>query len=248
MTTSPDCNDDRDYEEYLHQKSKDQNAMLIDVVHKLSSALVYPECSNSETNEKLWNLYAQQWKPDAPWVIKMGQDKTQSPGTAYQCVGEEWSEKKDLQYIIETFIDPYVNSSSSHVGEIGSGGGRVAHQVYPRVKSLMCFDISQSMLDQARSYLDKAPNVTFHHLTTGSGFPSEVYGTFDFIYSFDVFVHLDLHTIWQYFQELYKLLKVNGQAFISTANVMSPLGWARFSKQQKYSVGGFYCTLVVVIL
>jgi hypothetical protein len=61
-------------------------------------------------------------------------------------------------------------------------------------------------------------------------------------YSFDVMVHIDLHTIWKYLLEIRRVLKdETGRAFISTANLEAPGGWERFTKQKEYSVGGFYC-------
>ena len=35
-------------------------------------------------------------------------------------------------------------------------------------------------------------------------------------------------------------MKEDGKAFVSTANLLTPLGWDRFQKQSKYTVGGFY--------
>ena len=65
-------------------------------------------------------------------------------------------------------------------------------------------------------------------------------GVYDFIYVFDVFVHFDLHTMWRYFEEMHRMLKPEGVAFISTANLLTPGGWTRFSRQSRFTVGGFY--------
>ena len=90
---------------------------------------------------------------------------------------------------------------------------------------------------------------------------------FDFIYSFDCLVHVDLHTQFSYFQQgnffrfsmtmnVQKQMKcqaVNcsqisqnikpktGFALIHTSNLEAPNGWKRFEKQKKFSVRGFYC-------
>ena len=45
---------------------------------------------------------------------------------------------------------------------------------------------------------------------------------FDFIYCFDVMVHMDVHTMYRYFQCLRGMLKAAGKAFVSTANILSP--------------------------
>ena len=39
---------------------------------------------------------------------------------------------------------------------------------------------------------------------------------------------------------MHRMLKPGGKIFLSTSNILAPLGWARFAKQQKYTVGGFY--------
>jgi 2-polyprenyl-3-methyl-5-hydroxy-6-metoxy-1,4-benzoquinol methylase len=105
--------------------------------------------------------------------------------------------------------------------EIGSGGGRVAARVCTHVQSLHCFDISENMLNCAKQALSDHSNLLFS-LLTSPVFPKECHDSFDFVYSFDVFVHLDLHMIWQYIQQIHKILKPGGKAFISTANLSSP--------------------------
>jgi len=73
-----------------------------------------------------------------------------------------------------------------------------------------------------------------------SQLPLHLEEKFDFIYSFDVFPHLDIHTQYQYLCSIKKSLKVGGHAFISVADLTTPAGWSRFEKQSKYTVGGFY--------
>ena len=53
-------------------------------------------------------------------------------------------------------------------------------------------------------------------------------------------MHLDLHTIWRYFNEIARALKPGGKAFVSTASLTRPAGWERFAAQSRYTVGGFY--------
>ncbi|RYY83850.1 class I SAM-dependent methyltransferase [archaeon] len=44
---------------------------------------------------------------------------------------------------------------------------------------------------------------------------------FDFIYSFDVFPHVDTHGIFSYLKEIFKALKPEGLAFFSTSNLLA---------------------------
>jgi SAM-dependent methyltransferase len=144
--------------------------------------------------------------------------------------------------------------------------GRIAVRVAPRVKKLYCFDIAEEMIKRAKEALKERQNVEFY-LITKPQLPSFLHGTLDFIYSFDVFPHVDLHTLWkvlldnsvalvghyfvsllrtscscflQYIQEISMGLKKSGKAFIHTANIITPLGWSRFVQQDKYTPGGFY--------
>ena len=57
-----------------------------------------------------------------------------------QFVGDEWSDLSSLQQVLDEFLFPFLlPASSCVVGEVGSGGGRVAAQVAPKVKNLYCF-------------------------------------------------------------------------------------------------------------
>jgi len=134
----------------------------------------------------------------------------------------------------QAFVTP-----DSIVAEIGCGGGRIAARVHALVASLTCFDISDEMLKRAKQALSACPNVEFA-LLEDSRLPDSCTARFDFIYSFDVFVHLDLHTIWSYFQQIANALKPGGKAFVSTASLTRPAGWERFTAQSRYTVGGFY--------
>jgi cyclopropane fatty-acyl-phospholipid synthase-like methyltransferase len=123
--------------------------------------------------------------------------------------------------------------------EIGNGGGRVASKTIPRISQLVCFDLSEKMLNKAKDSLKEFTNVSFI-LTDGKSFPVQFSEKFDFVYSFDVFVHLDLHAIWNYFKEIKKILKKGGRVCLHTTNLKAPKGWDRFNKQKFYSVEGHY--------
>lgn len=141
-------------------------------------------------------------------------------------LGDEWGRKGDVSLIIAAYIDPYVTRDSI-VGEIGSGGGRISVQVAPKVKELHCFDLSSEMLKRAGAALATYRHVHFHQLTTPS-LGALFREAFDFIYSFDVFVHLDLLTIWRYFREISLSLKPGGRAFLHTTNLAADGGWQNF--------------------
>lgn len=135
--------------------------------------------------------------------------------------------------------------------EIGVGGGRVARQVAQRCEELHCVDISKEMIKKAKSNLSDFPLITYHLSTVSPDFPAEVKlaAPFDFIYSFDVFVHVDLHTFYQTLLFLHPLLKPDGSThlFFSLANLCSDLGFDRFKKQKTHKVAGFCCIFTLCL-
>jgi SAM-dependent methyltransferase len=241
------------------ERDKPANQLVLRTIRELSAAFVYPEPSNVETNRKLWDEYAGAWEGNSTggnstggnsgesgggcpaWLQKMG---AQVGGRALVHVGDEWSDEPSLQQVLEEFVFPYLGRRDLACCEIGSGGGRVACRVAPRVASLVCFDVSKNMLRAAKAALDASGCTNARYVFLKGDGPASIPPTFDrafdFVYSFDVFVHLDLHTIWPYFQAIHRMLRPGGHAFVSTANILAPLGWERFARQKKYSVGGFY--------
>lgn len=62
----------------------------------------------------------------------------------------------------------------------------------------------------------------------------------DFCYSFDVMVHVDIHTLFRVLKQVRILLKPEGYFMFSVANLCSENGFDRFSKQKNFKVAGFY--------
>ena len=242
-----------DFETHLQKLSKASVTPTVQMLlSKLQETVVYvPGSGNVETNRKLWDRYAKEWSPQTEWVKRMAGHLPSESGESpekLKHVGDEWSDTKSLEEVVDSYIRPFVSADSA-VAEIGSGGGRVAWRacgLENAPKSLHCFDISKEMLKRARETLSHPSiktDVKYCLLKDeGAGLGSEKWsGMFDFVYSFDVFVHVDLHTMWKYFRYIRCMLKPDtGRAFVSTANLTSPGGWARFEKQKKFTVGGFY--------
>jgi SAM-dependent methyltransferase len=208
---------------------------------------VYTDSGNISTNRKLWDNYAKEWDPNREWVKRMAGNLSEEE-KKLRHVGDEWSDVPSLNQVIREYIEPFV-SKEFQVAEIGSGGGRVTTRVCEldeAPKSIHCFDISKEMLKRAYEAVQgitSKVDVKFCLLKENSeGLSAErFHNKFDFVYSFDVFVHMDLHTIWKYLNQIRGMLRPKtGKAFISTSNLNAPLGWKRFAKQEKFSVGGFY--------
>jgi SAM-dependent methyltransferase len=194
---------------------------------------------NVEYNTGIWDWYADRWNDPAfrrQQLVHEGR-AAEDPADVAR-LGEEWGRLEDAVQAIDEWILPHVDPSSV-CGEIGTGGGRVAVRVAPKVAEFHAFDVSAKMLKLVEAELGEVPGARFHHLRQPA-FPADLAGRFDFLYSFDVFVHLDLHVQWRYLQEVERALKPGGKAFLHTANLTSEAGWKRFVEQDRYRVEGFY--------
>ena len=241
------------HEAYLRAQAGRGQEMALQMVRSLSSALVYPEAGNVATNEKLWDVYASEWSASGSWVRDMAAG-TRAAGPL-ECVGDEWAPRSHTERVVDEWLGPLLGADVV-AAEVGSGGGRIARLVAPRVRRLHCFDVSAKMLAKARQALEPLfPNVDFHHVHGDADRDQEgvfsdaaplAYRTahraaFDVVYCFDVMVHMDLHAAFACLKRLRALLRESprARAFVSTANLLSPNGWARFQKQSRASVGGF---------
>jgi len=208
-------------------KEKIKNTKFIDTL------LTRFKPHNFEFNKFYWDTYAALWDKKL-FSVENNEVKTRKEQEEYiKCLGDEWGKTSDTKEIIEEYIYPYI-SRESKVCEIGSGGGRIALNVAPIVKELHCFDISKEMLTLLKKVLSKYKNVNYLLLKKPQ-FPHDLENKFDFVYSFDVFVHLDLHMIWKYLKEINRILKTGGKAFLHTTNLKAPGGWEKFVNQEQYS-------------
>lgn len=138
-------------------------------------------------------------------------------------MGEEWSDRASFLEVVADFIRPELSVLASEVPdertilEIGVGGGRVAAKVVEELATLASagnpfsavttkmslLDISSEMLKKSAINLE-APlaaagdqvSVSYIHNTDSPNFPDSLCPKYDFIYSFDVFVHVDMHTVY----------------------------------------------------
>lgn len=212
-------------------------------VHQLRRRLLPPSRTspneNVKYNAEIWDWYADRWNdPAFRQQALRHEGRGGEDATGLVRLGEEWGRLEDAVQVIDEWILPHVDPASV-CGEIGTGGGRVAVRVASKVAKFHAFDVSPKMLKLVEAELGDIPGTRFHHLRTPA-LPTDVAGQFDFLYSFDVFVHLDLHVQWRYLQEIERALKPGGKAFLHTANLTSDAGWRRFAAQDRYRVEGFY--------
>jgi SAM-dependent methyltransferase len=207
------------------------------LVTRVRTRLNAPDPSNHvEYNRSSWDGYAARWESRG---FRRALTARGVPVDDLEVLGDEWRMSlASLAEVIDAWIAPYVREDSV-VAEIGVGGGRVAAIVADRVGRLLGFDISQMMLEHAGRALADKPNVHLE-LLESPRLPADLTESLDFVYSYDVFVHLDLHTMWKYVQEIERVLKPGGRAFLHTTNLTAPGGWARFAAQDRYTLDGHY--------
>ena len=200
---------------------------------------------NVEKNRRIWDDYAKKWSRESV-RLDSGRAQPVAPKkereayreTHINLLGDEWGQPVEVAQVLDEYIYPFIGADSV-VAEIGVGGGRIASKVAGRVRRFVAFDISSEMLKRAEKALQSHSNVDYV-LLEEPVFADRFHDTFDFVYSFDVLVHVDLHVMWKYFREIGNLLKSGGKAFVHTANLAAPDGWARFAQQEEASVGGHY--------
>lgn len=195
---------------------------------------------NVAYNRQIWDWYADRWAdPEFRRRQLAHEGRPGDDPSALEVLGEEWGRLEDARQVITEWVLPFV-SPEADVAEIGTGGGRIARMVAPHVGRFTAFDLSDRMLTRVRAALADVPAATDFELLDGTGLPAACTDRFDFVYAFDVFVHLDLHTQWRYLQEIHRVLRPGGRALVHTADLTTGPGWERFAAQAWYRVEGFY--------
>jgi len=108
-----------------------------------------------------------------------------------------------LQFVRDQYIAPYVRFDRKAI-EIGPGGGRWTRYLLG-FERLYLVDYHQELLDElAKTF--RVPNMV-PVKNSGSNFPGIPENSIDFVFSFGVFVHLDLEIIRAYLRALWPIVK-----------------------------------------
>lgn len=117
---------------------------------------------------------------------------------------------------------------ADRVLELGCGVGRIGRELAPHCGDWIGTDISEKMIENARSRLADRDNVHFHQLSRTSLDMIESGGV-DKAYSIAVFCHMDKEDLYLYLQELNRILRRGGLIFVETWNLCHPVGWRRWA-------------------
>lgn len=136
--------------------------------------------------------------------------------------GDQWGTpqtRPELQAVVDAWISPFVGPDRTII-EIGSGGGRwTAHLL--NAKALHCVDVNQVMLDYTAQRFGKPDNLT-PYLTRGTDLPALPPGSVDFVFSFGTFVHIDVHDIVAYLNNIRPLLRPDADVVLQYADKTKP--------------------------
>jgi SAM-dependent methyltransferase len=141
---------------------------------------------------------------------------------AQNIYGLEWGDPErdePLKYIKGHFLTPYVTPNTT-VLEIGPGGGRWTRYLLA-ARLVYAVDYHQQLLDElaVNFRADKLISIK-NNGTDLPGVPAE---SIDFVFSFGVFVHLDLDLIDAYLRSLKSVLKCGGSVVVQYADKTKPL-------------------------
>jgi ubiquinone/menaquinone biosynthesis C-methylase UbiE len=122
--------------------------------------------------------------------------------------------------------------------ELGCGDGRISRHVAPRVRELVCTDVSRIMLKEARENLSAFPNVRFGR-TRGVTLPRFEDQSFDLVYAQGLFTTLETNLALGLLDEVRRVLRTGGLAVLNFFTPLDRPDWA--NEQLEYirrSVGG----------
>jgi hypothetical protein len=120
-----------------------------------------------------------------------------------------------LKFIRDNYLLPYVHPDHSAL-EIGPGGGRWTRYLLG-FKMLYVVDYHGEILKELESNF-KQPNMVFIK-NSGTDFPCVESQSVDFLFSFGTFVHLELHLITSYLENMKTILKPGANVVIQYSDM-----------------------------
>jgi len=127
--------------------------------------------------------------------------------------GEEWTDSTPWrQALIDEVLKPHLQPNAT-VLEIGPGAGRWSETLAALSKKLILVDLTERSIAHCRERLKAHPHVAYHQ-NNGRDLSFLSHNSVDFVWSFDVFVHLSPGDTEQYLEATKKILSPAGIAVI----------------------------------
>jgi ubiquinone/menaquinone biosynthesis C-methylase UbiE len=141
--------------------------------------------------------------------------------------GEEWSESPEWQQgLIEHLLLPMIGDGRPVTLEIGPGAGRWSVVLAQKSRQLVVVDVSQRALDLTKEKFGPLEHVSYV-LTEGNQLPGVDDDSIEFVWSFDVFVHVAARDQAEYLSELARAMKPGARGVIHHAGkgAVHPDSW-----------------------
>jgi 2-polyprenyl-3-methyl-5-hydroxy-6-metoxy-1,4-benzoquinol methylase len=144
-------------------------------------------------------------------------------------------------------LSPFIKPDSVVV-DVGCGIGRVAQFVAPNCGTLWAVDASSTMLEMARRKMELSTNVKYA-LCLDTSIPDIADASVDFVYSVLVLQHLEREDAFLLLEEIHRILKPSGRAFITWPNLTQGYGlqslidYARSGEKANRSRARIYTTM-----
>jgi cyclopropane fatty-acyl-phospholipid synthase-like methyltransferase len=175
--------------------------------------------------------------PDLYWNRKWGgMIAAFTPAGDERHFGDRWGDPDTFGPLLEVrqrFVEPYFLEGMTVV-EIGSGGGRWT-QYFARAGHLIVVELNPEAFPYLRARFPDVRLTTYQ--TTGAEMHGIPDGTVDFIFNFDVFVHLEPEVIADYLEEFERVLRPGGVAVVHYGDIRKDLalhnpGFSRMTRDE----------------
>lgn len=136
--------------------------------------------------------------------------------------GLKWGDPENcppLRYVRDHFLLPYITPDATVV-EIGPGGGRWTRYMLA-ARRIYAVDAYPELLEELKRHFD-LPNITFIH-NNKTDFPGIADQSVDFIFTFGVFVHLEVEVIDEYLKNMKRIIRPDGNIVIQYSDKRKPL-------------------------
>lgn len=148
-----------------------------------------PGVNTREYNRLLWTAY--DWSHD----------------------GEEWTPSVEWRESAVAEVLTPLLPSDAHALEIGPGAGRWTRELLPRVRSLALADISERAIELCQERFGRGENLSYL-VTDGNALRGIADGSIDFVWSFDVFLHIAPVDQKGYLRELARVMRPGALAVV----------------------------------
>ncbi|MBT8100725.1 MAG: class I SAM-dependent methyltransferase [Gammaproteobacteria bacterium] len=126
---------------------------------------------------------------------------------------DEWSESEQWKESIIQHVMLKLISPGATVLEIGPGYGRWTRKLIEISVRLIAVDVTEKCVEHCKKLFGDFDNAEFH-LNDGQSLAMVADQSIDFVWSFDVFVHIEPSDIAHYLQEFKRVLKDGGVAIL----------------------------------